>query len=78
MWTPEQYRDALALTAASMDNRPGRTWRNVEDTAIAASILRGGSPWWSNWRLSQDYYPEGELIWLDADTTIRDLTHNKK
>lgn len=77
-WTPEQYRDALALTAANMDNRPGRTWRNVEDTAIAAQILRGGSPWWSNWRLSQDYYPEGELIWLDADTTIRALTHNQK
>lgn len=78
LWTPEQYRDALALTAATMDNRPGRTWRNVEDTAIAAQILRGGSPWWSNWRLGQDYYPEGELIWLDADTTIRNLTHNRK
>jgi predicted metalloprotease with PDZ domain len=78
LWTPEQYREALALTAANMDNRPGRTWRNVEDTAIAASILRGGSPWWSNWRLSQDYYPEGELIWLDADTTIRKLTNGKK
>ncbi|MBW4027815.1 MAG: M61 family metallopeptidase [Acidobacteria bacterium] len=78
LWTPQQYRDALAFTAANMDNRPGRTWRNVEDTAIAASILRGGSPWWSSWRLSQDYYPEGDLIWLDADTTIRQLTHGQK
>jgi predicted metalloprotease with PDZ domain len=77
-WTPQQYRDALALTAYNMDNRPGRTWRNVQDTAIAASILRGGSPWWSTWRLGQDYYPEGELIWLDVDTTIRNLTHNQK
>ena len=77
-WTPEQYREELAYTAANMDNRPGRTWRNIEDTAVAAQILRGGNPWWSNWRLSQDYYPEGQLIWLDADTTIRNLTHNKK
>lgn len=77
-WTPEQFRDALALTAYEMDNRPGRTWRNIQDTAIAASILRGGNPWWSSWRLGQDYYPEGELIWLDVDTTIRNLTHNKK
>jgi predicted metalloprotease with PDZ domain len=77
-WTPEQYRDALAVTAANMNNRPGRTWRNVQDTAIAASILRGGSPWWSTWRLGQDYYPEGDLIWLDADATIRDLTHDQK
>ncbi len=78
LWTPEQYREALAYTAFSMDNRPGRTWRNVEDTAIAGQVLRGGSPWWSTWRLGQDYYPEGELIWLDADTTIRGLTQNKK
>lgn len=77
-WTPEQYREELAYTAAEMNNRPGRTWRNIEDTAIASQILRGGSPMWRNWRLSQDYYPEGQLIWLDADTTIRQLTHNKK
>lgn len=78
LWTPDQYRQALAFTAFEMDNRPGRTWRNVEDTAIAAQILRGPSIQWSNWRLSQDYYPEGELIWLDVDTKIRSLTHNQK
>jgi predicted metalloprotease with PDZ domain len=76
--TPEQYREALAFSAAQLDNRPGRTWRNTEDTAIAASILRGGNPAWSNWRRGQDYYQEGELLWLDADTTIRQLTQNKK
>ena len=76
--TPEQYREALAYSAASLDNRPGRTWRNTEDTAIAASILRGGNPAWSSWRRGQDYYQEGELLWLDADTTIRQLTHDKK
>jgi predicted metalloprotease with PDZ domain len=76
--TPEQYREALAYSAANLDNRPGRTWRNTEDTAIAASILRGGNPAWSNWRRGQDYYQEGELLWLDVDTTIRQLTHNKK
>ena len=32
----------------------------------------------SNWRRSQDYYFEGELLWLDADTLIRKLTQNKK
>lgn len=76
--TPEQYREALAFVAATYDNRPGRTWRNTEDTAIAASILRGGNPVWSNWRRGQDYYDEGELLWLDVDTTIRQLTQNKK
>ena len=27
--TPEQYRESLALAAARMDQRPGRTWRNL-------------------------------------------------
>jgi predicted metalloprotease with PDZ domain len=76
--TPEQYREDLAFTAAQLDNRPGRTWRNTEDTAIAASILRADGPAWSNWRRGQDYYQEGELLWLDVDTTIRQLTHNRK
>jgi len=73
-----QYRDILAMSAASLDNKPGRDWRSTEDTAIAASILRGGNPAWSNWRRGQDYYQEGELFWLDADTLIRKETDNKK
>lgn len=76
--TPEQFRDALAYTAGELDQRPGRTWRNLEDTAIAAQILRGNSPNYSNWRRGQDYYPEGQLVWLDTDTTIRQLTHGQK
>jgi predicted metalloprotease with PDZ domain len=73
-----QYRDVLALSAAQLDSKPGREWRSTEDTAIAASILRGGNPAWSNWKRGQDYYQEGELLWLDADTLIRKLTDNKK
>jgi predicted metalloprotease with PDZ domain len=73
-----QYRDILALSAAQLDYKPGREWRPTEDTAIAASILRGGNPAWSNWKRGQDYYQEGELLWLDADTLIRKLTQNKK
>jgi predicted metalloprotease with PDZ domain len=76
--TPEGYREVLAFSAARLDTKPGRAWRNVEDTAISSQSLRGGSPYWSNWRRSQDYYQEGELIWLDADTTIRQLTHDQK
>ncbi len=74
----EQYRDMLAASAANLDYKPGRDWRSTEDTAIAASILRGGNPAWSNWKRGQDYYQEGELFWLDADTLIRKLTDNKK
>jgi len=76
--TAEQYRDRLASTAASLDATGGRAWRSTEDTAVAASMLRGGNSAWVNWRRSQDYYFEGELLWLDADTLIRKLTDNKK
>jgi predicted metalloprotease with PDZ domain len=77
-WTPESYREALAWSAARLEVKPGRTWRNLEDTAIAGQTLRGNHLSWSNWRRGQDYYQEGELLWLDADTTIRQLTHDKK
>ncbi len=74
----EQYRDLLALSAATLDAKMGREWRSTEDTATAGSLIRGGNQNWVNWRRSQDYYQEGELVWLDADVTIRKLTDNKK
>jgi predicted metalloprotease with PDZ domain len=73
-----QYHDILAWTAAMLDNTPGREWRPTEDTAVAASVLRVNDPAWANWRRSQDYYDEGQLVWLDADTLIRKLTNNQK
>ncbi len=78
MWSEQNYRDSLALTAASLDYEPGRLWRSADDTAVAASILRSNAPAWNNWRRRQDYYTEGELLWLDADTLIRQLTGDKK
>src|SRR5580693_7976797 len=73
-----QYRDVLAISAANLDCTPGREWRSTEDTAVAASILREGNQAWANWRRGQDYYDEGELLWLDADTLIRKMTNNQK
>jgi predicted metalloprotease with PDZ domain len=78
LWTPEQYRDALAETAAMLDHRSGRRWRSVEDTARSVQILRMQGAEWQNWRRSLDYYPEGVLIWLEVDTIIRQQTHGKK
>jgi predicted metalloprotease with PDZ domain len=74
----QQYREMLALSAAQLDYKSGRQWRSTEDTAISSSFLRGGTASWSNWKRGQDYYQEGELLWLDADTLIRKLTDNKK
>ena len=79
MWTPEQYREYLALTAAELGpGRPGRTWRPLQDTADAAQILYYAPGQWVNWRRSTDYYPEGDLIWLEVDTIIRRDSHGAK
>ncbi len=75
--TNVHYRNSLAFWAAWQDVNPRRIWRNTEDTAIAASV-QGGSIAYIDWRGSQDYYAEGELLWLDVDTTIRKLTGNRK
>ena len=77
LWTPEQYREALAETAAMLDHRAGRTWRPLEDTARSVQILRLQGPEWQSWRRSLDYYPEGELIWLEVDTIIRQQSHGQ-
>ena len=50
LWTPEQYREALAATAAMLDHRAGRTWRPLEDTARSVQILRLQGPEWQSWR----------------------------
>lgn len=78
IWTAEQYKQRLSTIAATYDNRPGRTWRDIQDTATAAQILYAAGGGWDNWRLGVDYYDEGELIWLDVDTTIRKMTNGKK
>ncbi len=74
----EEYRDLLAISAANLDFKPGRAWRSTEDTAISSSDLRVNGAMWANWRRSQDYYQDGELVWLDVDTLIRKLSGNKK
>ena len=64
--------------AARLDHRPGRSWRNLQDTADAAAQLYSAPHQWDSWRRDVDFYDEGELLWLDVDTTIRQLTHGQK
>jgi len=78
VWTEEQYREALARTAAELDHRAGRQWRPLEDTARSVQTLRMMGSQWINWRRGLDYYPEGELIWLEVDTIIRQQTHGQR
>jgi predicted metalloprotease with PDZ domain len=79
IWTPQVYRDRLAGIAGYLnDVRPGRTWRDLQDTATAAQILYAAGGGYDNWRRNVDYYDEGELLWLEVDLTIREKTNGKK
>ncbi len=75
--TPATTVSAFDFEAFQVD-RPGRSWRSIQDTADASAILRGNDPAWASWRLSQDYYYAGTLLWLEADVKIRELTHGAK
>ena len=75
--TEDDYREALARVAAYLD-WPGRSWRSLEDTAVAAPLLYDTGRNWTAWRRGVDFYDEGWLIWLDADTLIRQQSHGQK
>jgi predicted metalloprotease with PDZ domain len=72
--SPEDFREALATDAAALDTKYGRTWRPLEDTAVAAQTLYGAGNDYADYRRTVDYYPEGTLIWLEADVLIRQLS----
>jgi predicted metalloprotease with PDZ domain len=76
--TGSEARDDLAITAASLDHIPGRTWRNLQDTADAAAQLYFSPEAWRSWRRSTDFYDEDTLNWLWADAIIRQRSKGKK
>lgn len=78
LWTPAQFRDSLALTAAALNHLPGRSWRNLQDTADAAPQLYFAPREWYSWRRGVDFYDEDVLNWLWVDTIIRQQTQGKK
>jgi predicted metalloprotease with PDZ domain len=77
LWTPAQYRDSIANIAAAMSYRTGRAWRSLQDTADAAPLTYYGSESWINRIRDTDFYPEGQLLWLDVDTKLRELSGGK-
>jgi predicted metalloprotease with PDZ domain len=79
IWSPGTFRDRLATIEGEYnDARPGRTWRDLQDTATAAQILYASGGGYDNWRRGVDYYAEGDLLWLEVDSTIRQKSGGKK
>ena len=78
LYSQELSRDNFGLIADWAKHQEGRNWRPLADTAIAAPFLYGARHDWSSRRRGVDFYNEGALIWLDADTLIREKTDGKK
>jgi len=78
LWNPTNFLESLARFAAMLDYQRGRDWRPLSDTTDAAALLYGARPEGASWRRWVDFYPEGELIWLEADVTIRERTQGKR
>lgn len=76
--TADQIRDQIAGIAAFYDHQNGRTWRNLQDTTNAPIVSYRGPMSWSSWQRGAEYYRESELVWLDADTKIRELSNDTK
>jgi predicted metalloprotease with PDZ domain len=71
-------RDVQASVAAQYDSRAGRVWRNLQDTTNAAIVGGRGDTEWTDWLRGADYYDEMDLVWLDVDTKIRELSGDKR
>lgn len=74
----EQALDSLANTAATYESQVGRQWRNLLDTTNDPIIANRRAIPWRTWQRSEDYYSEGQLVWLEVDTLIRDRSKGKR
>ncbi|EIL89573.1 peptidase M61 [Rhodanobacter sp. Root627] len=79
LWSEAQTRDALAEVAARYDRgRPGlASWRNLQDTTNDPIIAQRAPLPYRNYQASEDYYSGGQMIWLDVDAKLRDLSRGK-
>jgi predicted metalloprotease with PDZ domain len=79
MWTPQQFRDALAMVAANYErDREGFQWRTLEDTTNDPTAARRSSLPYRSWQMSEEYYSGGQMMWLEVDAKLRALTHDSK
>lgn len=78
LWTKQQALDQLALTAAYFDIESGRRWRDLQDTTNDEIINPRRPMSWRDWQRFEDYYSEGQLIWLEVDTLIRERSKGSR
>jgi predicted metalloprotease with PDZ domain len=79
LWKAERFRDSLASTYASLDHESGRLTRPLADTAASAPFLYSAPrSFGSERRSAGDFYSEGELMWLDVDAKLGQLSNGSR
>ena len=79
MLSKQDTLDAIASTAATYSTgTPGRAWRPLIDTTNDPIIASRAPAPWRSWQRSEDYYSEGQLIWIDVDRIIREQSRGKR
>src|SRR5689334_18248163 len=79
MLSKQDTLDAIAATAATYSTgTPGRAWRPLVDTTNDPIIAQRAPQPWRSWMRSEDYYSEGQLIWIDVDRIIRTQSGGKR
>jgi predicted metalloprotease with PDZ domain len=68
----------IASTAANYTLQPGRSWRPLADTTNQPIVSNRRAPEHPTWQRGNDYYSESALIWIDADTLIREKTRGRR
>jgi predicted metalloprotease with PDZ domain len=78
LWSRSLAIDALAKIVATYDFRPGEMWRTMADTTRDPVIAERAPLPWASWQRSEDYYAGGQLLWLEIDTLIRELSGDSR
>ncbi|MQS42489.1 M61 family metallopeptidase [Xanthomonas translucens pv. translucens] len=79
LWTQPQARDALADVAATYQRgRPGLAWRALQDTTNDPTMSLRRPRAYRSYQMSEDYYSGGQMLWLEIDAKLRELSGNKR
>jgi predicted metalloprotease with PDZ domain len=64
--------------AARYSREAAKDWRPLGDSTRDAIINPRERTEWHSLQRAEDYYDEGALLWLDADTLIRETSRGKR
>jgi predicted metalloprotease with PDZ domain len=74
----EDTHELLAATAGMALQEEIRQWESLADTAVATQVLENAPPIGSGLRRRAEVNREAALVWLEADTIIRNQTGGKR